>query len=150
MVTITANKEGNVFTPNANPGKDGKIYGFFRVEEKIIDMTSAVARVKVRSALKSISQDDYNKAKDLLIAGTQLPGRVRIIETTDKELADKKNYQAKMAGSSENAQPCLLGGAQIFRGSEYDATGKLEDILVQHDNVIVGSSVNSGAEALNG
>lgn len=150
MVTITANKNGQVFTPNANVGKDGKNYGYIRVEEKHVDMSSAVARVKIKSALKTISEDDYNKAKELLTAGTQLPGRVRIIETTDAELAKKRGFKTKMAGSEVDAQPCLLGGAQIFRGTEYDASGNQEDILVQHDNEIVGSSVKKGQESLNG
>ena len=64
-----------------------------------------------------------------------------------------------MAGSGENAQPCLLDGAQIYRGTEFISQVEInrdnslaEDILVQHNNVIVGSNTKakSGAESLNG
>ena len=47
-------KNGQIFTANDNLGKDGKVYGFLRLEQQIVDFHSSVANVKVISALKSI------------------------------------------------------------------------------------------------
>jgi hypothetical protein len=112
-------------------------------------MSSAVARVKTRSALKTMLAEDFAKVKGVLTDGTSLPGRIRVIETIDAEEAKKKGYKAKMAGSDANAQPCTIDGNQIFRGTEYDPSGELADELIQHNNVIVGSTVASKSEGLN-
>jgi len=141
-ITITANpKTGNVFTPNAEVSKkDGKRYGFIRLEQTIVDMSSAVAKVKTRSALKSISEEDFNKAKGALVAGMQLNGRIRVIES----LEQKPGFSAKTAGKDGVA--CTLGGKQIYQSTEFDPSGELADELIAHDNIIVGSTVrtNSG------
>lgn len=150
-VIVTANPQnGQVFTKSENLGKDGKQYGFIRVESTSLDMSGAVARVKTLSALKTISEDDYNKIANHLKAGTELPGRIRVVETTDVERAKKEGFKPKMAGSGENAQPCLLDGAQIYRKTEYDSTGSLADEIIRHNNEIVGTSVKAGASSLNG
>jgi hypothetical protein len=131
QVKITA-LNGKVFTPNANLGKHNKQYGFIRVQSTIVDMSGPVARVKTISALKSILESDYNKAKDILIEGTVLPGKIIVKETTTAGLP---GYQPKMAGSDSNAVPCLLGGAQIYRTTEFTSDVNASDVLVAHDNI---------------
>ena len=148
-VTITA-LNGSVFTPNAKLGKDGKQYGFIRVESTSIDMSGAVARVKTLSALKSILQDDYNKAKSILTEGTELPGKIIVRETTEAGLP---GYQAKMAGSGDNAVPCLFQGAQIYRTTEFTSNVNASDVLVAHDNSEAIKEAQKAAiksESLNG
>jgi hypothetical protein len=151
-VKVTANKEGKVFTVNTNAdgsvrlGKDGKQYGFIRVESTTVDFSGALARVKTQSALKTMSLDDFNKAKDFLTPGRELPGKIVVRES----LEQRPGYQAKMAGSGENAQACTLGGAQIYRATEFTSDLNATDELIKHDNVIVGSMIASASESLNG
>lgn len=158
-VTITADKSGKVFTQNLNADgspkldKNGKPFGYIRVENPAVASLGFAYNgdnvKRGQSALISMTVEAYEKNKAFYAAGSQHEGRVRVIETTETGLP---GFKAKMAGSGENAQPCLLGGAQIYRKTEFDATGKLEDVLVAHDNVIEGSSVKvaSKSESING
>ncbi len=142
-VTITANPQnGQVFTPNAELGKDGKRYGFIRLEQTILDFSGAVARSKKVSALKSMLEDDYNKAKDFLKQGTEMPGTIIAKETLDPSL---KGYQAKMAGSGDKAIACLSGTKPIFRTTEYVTDVNAEDVLIQHTNVEEIKAANKAA-----
>ena len=145
-VKITANpKTGKVFTPNAEVSKkDGKQYGYIRLEQTTVDMSGAVAKVKTRSALKSISEEDFNKAKGHLVAGTQLSGRIRTIESLEKG----QGFSAKTAGKDGVA--CTLNGAPIYQSTEFDPSGELADELIAHNNVIVGSTVAARTASLNG
>lgn len=127
-VKITANKDGNVFTPGANLGKDGKVYGFIRVQQTLVDLSGAFARTKTISALKSISQDDYNKAKDFLKEGTELPGNIVRLES----LEEKPGFTPKMAGDS--GVECKVNGKVIYQSTILDNTGR-QDELIAHDNV---------------
>ena len=148
---------GKVFTlrkdESGNPklDKNGDKYGSIRVENpEIVSLGFAYNGDNVKrgqSALISMTEAAYEKNKAHFTDGSIHPGNVRILETTESGLP---GYKAKMAGRGENAQPCLLGGAQIFRKTEFDATGRLEDVLVAHDNVIVGSSVKTATDAING
>lgn len=141
MVTVTKNpKTGEVFTKNEGLGKDKKQYGYIRLSEKKIDMSGAVARVTEISALKSFTEEDFNKVRTILVDGAQLEGRIRIIENTEGGLG----FQPKMAGSDKDALPCLSGGKQIFRKTEFDPTGELADELVPHDN---GAEISAAAKA---
>lgn len=140
-VRITKNpKTGEVFTKNEGLGKDKKQYGYIRYEESSLDESGPVTRVKTISALRTISQDDYNKAKHLFVDGKSVKGRIRIIENTEGGLG----FQPKMAGSDKDALQCLTGGKQIFRKTEYDPSGELADELVPHDN---GAEISAAAKA---
>lgn len=157
-VTITANEKGQVFTQNLNADnspkldKNGKPFGFIRVENPAVASLGFAYNgdniKRGQSALISMTVEAWEKNKAHYPAGKQFDGRVRIIETTEAGLP---GFKAKMAGSGTDAQPCLLGGAQIYRKTEFDPTGKLQDELIQHDNVIVGSTakVEKSSEALN-
>ena len=168
-VLFTQRFEKDGVTPKLD--KNNKPFGFIRVENPSeIDLGYAYNTGGVKrgqSALISMTVEAWEKNKNLKDAegkllyseGRKIPGRVRVIETTNAEEAKIKGFKPKMAGSAENAQPCLLDGAQIFRGTvfvsqaEIDRDNSLaEDILVQHNNVIVGSNVKAGTgiSSLNG
>lgn len=153
-VKITKNPNTNeVFTLNKNEdgtvklGKDGKRYGSFRVEQKEVDLTSAVASVKTRSALKAISEDAFNAAKDILVEGAELKGKIVARESLVKE----QGYTEKRAGQQENAPVCKLGNQPIYRTTVYTENMTDEDVLIQHDNVeeIKAFQASLKAEAIN-
>lgn len=135
--TITANPETDkVFTLNTNEdgtpklGKDGKKYGFFRIEQKEIDLTSAVASVRTRSALKAITEESFEACKDVLTAGTVVKGKIIAKESLIKE----QGYTEKRAGQEEDAPICTLGNQPIYRTTVYTENMEDEDVLIQHDN----------------
>lgn len=139
-VRVTKNPTtGEVFTKNEGLGKDGKQYGYIRVQSEQIDLNGAVARVKTISALKSMTEEDFNKVKHVLVDGASLPGRIRTIES----LEAGPGFQAKMAGSGENALPCLKDGKQIYRKTELCVTGEADE-LIAHTN---GAEISAAAKA---
>lgn len=154
-VKITADpKTGKVFTLNTNADgspkldKNGDRFGFIRVENpEKVSLGFAYKGENIKrgqSTLISMTEAAYEKNKAFYAAGSIHKGNVRVIETTETGLP---GFKAKMAGSGENAQPCLLGGAQIYRKTEFDASGSQEDVLVAHDNVIEGSNVRAAASS---
>lgn len=148
---------GQIFTQSKNadgtPKKDknGKEFGFIRVENPAtIDLAYVHNNGGVKrgnSALVSMTLEAWDKAKAYYKEGMELPGNVRVVESLVKA---HNGFQPKLAGA--NGTPCTLGGKPIYRSTEFDATGTLEDVIIKHDNVIAGSSVKSATEneALNG
>lgn len=148
-VVLTVNpKTGTVFTLNESLGKDGKPYGYLRLEQQVVDMHSAVATVKVRSALKSISQEAYEKAKTFLTPGMEMGGNIIVIESLEKA----PGAQLKRAGSGENAPTCTFNGQPIYRRTEYCEDMSVVDTLIQHTNrdEILAYQASTKAVALNG
>lgn len=147
---------GVIFTQSKNEDgspkldKNGKPFGYIRVENPSkIDLAYAYQNGGIRrgqSALIAMSCEAWEKSKNFYKEGMEIPGRVRIVESLVKD----KGMQAKLAG--KEGTPCTLGGQQIYRKTEFDATGTLEDVLLQHDNVIAGSNatVVPATQALNG
>lgn len=139
-VIVTVNsKTGLVFT-KGKQGKDGKMYGFIRVETTRLVKNGNFLKPTKISALVSMSEEDFNAAP--IAAGTDLGGRIRIIESTVQELG----AQPKLAGDSQ--VPCTLGGKQIYRKTEWDLSGEA-DVLVAHDNseAIKAAIANAKANA---
>lgn len=137
-VKVTANPVTNsVFTLNTNEdgtpklGKDGNRYGFIRVEQKVVDLTEALARVSVRSAIKSIAEKSFEAAKDVLTPGMELTGKIIRKESLTKELG----YNEKRAGNAENAPLCTVAGKPIYQTSEYTEDANAMDVLIDHDNL---------------
>jgi len=154
QVKITATTEGQVFTLNTNEdgspklGKDGKRYGFLRIAQQEIDMSGAIAQVKVRSAIKSISEDAFNAAKDFLVNGTVMPGNICVKESLIKELG----YTEKRAGTSQNAPSCKVNGKTIYRTTVYTEVANESDVLIAHDNaeeIKAFQAVQINANAIN-
>lgn len=143
-VIVTANKNtGLVFTQNANPGKDGKIYGYVRVESSQRVENNGFLAVKTISALIPMSKESFDAAP--LKAGEELGGQIIVLES----LEQKPGYQPKLAG--ESGTPCLLDGRQIYRTTKWTTDMSAESQTIKHNNVIVGSSIKANAnDALNG
>lgn len=138
-VKISVNPtNGLVFTENANLGKDGKAYGWFMVKSSAVDFSGAIAQVKTRVAIKAISKEAYEAAKDQLFAGAELPGQI-IAKEALSPFYDGQT--PKTAG--QDGEVCTLKGQPIYRITEFTSDMSLTDELIAHDNVITGSSVAS-------
>lgn len=137
-VKVTANPTtGEVFTLNQNPGKDGKNYGYIRVEQTSIDLSQRMGNVRSHSALIGFSEERWNLAKPFLKEGTELPGNIVRTETTktNDDGTPLLGYREKRAGNSEDAPVCKVGGKIIYQTSFYDEAGEQADTLVAHDNI---------------
>lgn len=143
-LTLTANPTtGELFTKNDNPGKDGKDYGFVRVEQIEVDFSNPVATPKVLSALKSFSQEGWDKVKSMFSPGQEMPGKIRVLECLNThpefQKVEGKGFTEKRAGNDPNAPFCKIGNKTIFRRTEYiekpiAGLEEHEDSLLQHDN----------------
>lgn len=143
-VTVIANpKTGKVFNQNANLGKDGKAYGWFMVESKVLDMTGAIVSLKRRTAIKAISKEAYDAAASMLQVGSQLPGKIVVRESLTPFY---EGQTPKTAG--EGGTVCTKGGQPIYRQTEYSDLLEECDTLIAHDNVIEGSSVAASKQDL--
>lgn len=124
-VKVTADKNGNVFT-KGTVGKDGKQYGYIRVESVKHVNNGGFLKPVVVSALVPMSEADFNKAP--FAAGTELGGKIRIVES----LTQAPGAKAKLAGDSQI--PCTVGGKQIYRKTEWTMDLSAQDTLIAHDN----------------
>jgi hypothetical protein len=151
-VTLTA-LMGVIFTQLRNqdgsPKLDqkGREHGYIRVENPAkVSLGFAYNGDNIRngdSALIGMTVEAWEKNKKYYTEGKTFEGNVRIVES----LKGGKGFQPKMAGSKENAIPCTLGGKQIYRRTEFDATGLLEDVLIQHDNTAAISALAKSSAA---
>lgn len=125
-VKVTANPLDNSVFQKGTVGKDGKQYGYIRVESvKHVNNGGFLKPVAV-SALVPMSEADFNRAP--LTAGQDLGGKIRIIES----LTQTPGAKAKLAGDSQI--PCTIGGKQIYRKTEWTMDLSLQDVLLAHDN----------------
>ena len=138
-VKITANPTtGLVFNANENLGKDGKQYGFIRVEQTTVDMSQQVLTPRTRSAIKSISQESFEKTKDFFREGTEISGTIVRKETIDVNIhknGEKSGYSPKRAGSEEDAPVCRVGNSIVYQATELVDDVNAPDVLVQHTNI---------------
>ena len=131
--------------------KNDKPFGYIRVENpSTVDLAYAYENGGVRrgqSALVAMTVEAWEKSKRFYTEGMEIAGNVRIVESLEKG----PGFQPKMAGRKDNAIPCTIGGKQIFRSREFDPSGKLEDVLIEHDNFeeISAAAKATVTEALN-
>lgn len=138
-VIVTVNpKTGLVFTEGKVSSKDGKMYGFIRVESTKLVKNGNFLKPLMVSALISMSKEDFDRAP--ISAGTDLGGRIRIIESTTQT----PGSQPKLAG--EGGVPCALGGKQIYRSTEWNTNGEA-DVLLPHDNSAAIKAANAAKKA---
>lgn len=148
QVILTASSTGAIFTQSLKADgspkldKNNKPFGYIRVENpSTIDLQFAYANGGVKrgnSALIPMTVEAWEKSKSAYSVGMKLDGNVRVVESLTKE---HNGFEAKLAG--EGGTPCTLGGQPIYRSTEFDATGIKEDVLIAHDNAIVGSNVSA-------
>ena len=152
-VILTATALGALFTQNFNEDgspkldKNSKPFGYLRVENPS-EVTLAFGHnsggvERGQSALVSMTLEAWEKVKAIYESkqaaakatgqiGQSISGNVRIVESLTKELG----MTQKFAGDPEKGGiACTLKGAPIYRKTEFDSTGVIEDILVAHDNV---------------
>jgi hypothetical protein len=148
-VKLTVNPaNGQIFTANENLGKDGKIYGFLRFEQEILNFSSSVINVKVLSALKSISLEAYEKAQKSLIEGMEIGGKIIITES----LTEGIGFKIKRAGGDENSPACTFNGKPIYRKTEYSDVEGETHTLIAHTNgeeIKAHNAMKVSAKALN-
>lgn len=131
-VKVTKNPEtGVIVEKNPNLGKDGKQYGFIRVEEAAFNFGSVVASTKSKSALKTVIYDDAIKAvaKGQISEGMELPGRIVTIESLVQELGMKPKQAGKDGGF------CQKNGKTIYFKTEYTEDPELVNVLIKHDSI---------------
>jgi len=137
-VVITANPAtGEIFTKNPTVSeKDGKQYGFVRLQQEIIDMSGALGAVKVRSALKSFEESVFRKAAKTLVDGFEMGGNIVREETTEgtEMFGEGLGWTEKRAGDAENAPVCKLGNKAIYQRTRYSENANEADTLIQHTN----------------
>jgi len=128
--------------------KNGKPFGYIRVENpSTIDLQYSYENGGVRkgqSALVAMTVEAWDKSGKYYKEDMQIKGNVRIVESLEKG----PGFQEKMAGSGDNALPCTLGGKQIYRRTEFDATCKLDDVLIAHDNADAISAKAKAAQSV--
>lgn len=130
-VKVTANPaNGQVFTSTGVSAKDGKEYGFIRLESKWLDMSGAVASVKSLSALKTISKEAFDISE--LQAGSELEGRIIIKESTTKN-PFRANQEPKRQGKDGGV--LLYNGLPIYRETEFTTDMSIANVLVAHTAV---------------
>lgn len=129
-VKVTANPNtGLVFTPGSI-GKDGKQYGYYKVESTIVDRSGAIDRIVVLSALRPTTQEAFDKAP--LMAGEEIAGKIHIKESTTKN-PFRANQEPKRAGKDGGV--LLFNGLPIYRETEFTSDLGLADVLVAHTAV---------------
>jgi len=129
-VKVTANPNtGLVFTPGSI-GKDGKQYGFYRVESTTVDRSSAIDRVVVLSALRPTTQEAFDKAP--LMNGEEISGKILIKESNIKN-PFRANQEAKRAGKDGGV--LLFNGLPIYRETEFTSDMSAQDVLIAHTSV---------------
>ena len=130
QVTVTANKDGLVFTSTGISAKDGKEYGYIRIQSNEMDFSSAVARVISLSALKAISKDAFDMSG--IPAGTTLDGKILVKESTIKN-PFRANHAPKTEGKDGGI--LLLNGSPIYRETEFTTDLSAQSVLVKHTSV---------------
>lgn len=157
-VKLTVNPaNGQFFTTNENLGKDGKVYGFLRLEQQIVDFSSSLANVKTISALKSMSLEAYEKAQNFLtfynekskeVEGITLAGNIIITESLKEDVG----FKVKRAGGDENSPVCMFNNKPIYRKTEYSDVEGETHTLIAHTNgeeIKAHNAMKVSAKALN-
>lgn len=142
-VKVTKHPEtGRVFTPFEVLGKDGKQYGSYRVEQKILNQSNGIDRVTSISAFRTISAEDFMKAQEFLFEGATLDGQIIVKESTE---ASYEGQLPKTAG--EDGEVLTISGMPIYRSTEYTADMNASDVLIKHDNILASNKVEAPATA---
>jgi hypothetical protein len=144
QVMIVPNaKTSAVVTPYAkNPE-----YGYVQLEQSAITVSGGWIRENKRSTLLRAKTDLLLKFISTTSKNLTLPGKIVVREYLQSEvpqdvqdrffnkdlaLEDAIAPYVKRAGAG--GIELTVGGERILRFSEYDATGKADDLFVHHDN----------------
>ncbi len=126
-VTVSANKAGEVVVmSNDNPK-----FGYIRVEQtrSLIDNRGWLRKKDVSALIQGETADLLDLK---LEAGDALSGNIIIRESLEPFSTKNPEKDYKYAG--DTGVVCCLDGQPIYRKAFYDATGKLTDELIAHNN----------------
>jgi hypothetical protein len=153
-VQISPKEDGSVITPYSN-AKDG----YITVKSETRKFVGGWARMSKRTAL---IRGPLDMLEDIVKTGAHgLKGQIVVFEFIETNLPpqfekqldpgksgktreDLEKFYLKTAG--KDGEPLTHNGERIFRFCEYDETGALNDIVVQHNNVVIGSSKIASTE----
>jgi hypothetical protein len=131
QVIVTANPNtGLVFNSTGISSKDGKEYGYYRVEQTFVDRSGAMDRVVKLSALRSISKEAFDAAP--LVHGEILDGKIVVIESTTKN-PFKANQEPKRQGKDGGV--LLANGLPIYRETKFTTDMSEQNVLIAHTAV---------------
>jgi len=134
FAVITANpKTGLVFTPNANLGKDGKQYGFIRVESNNVSF-GGFGRVSKRSALITFEADAWKSVAHLYPAGAKVQGKV--VNTDSLEHKDGYREMQVADRATGELRAVTSGGRQVYRKTEFTEDLSAVDTKLVYDRVV--------------
>lgn len=144
-VVITANpKTGEVFTPNAKLGKDGKEWGYFRVESEHEVVRNGIFGVVKRSALVATLAEN----KDRIKAGRTRTGKIIWKDSLD----EAPGYRPLQVPNKETGDliPVTSGGMQVYRRVEFteDLNAVDERLVYDREGVTNTQVANASAEAI--
>lgn len=145
-VKITVDATGNIVCGGKVSEKDGKEYGFIRVESSNSEMQNGWLRTTKRSALiRGVKAEliQWVKSNNLRV-GSVIPGRIRIVENTTPAY---ETQSPKRAGA--DGPELTFEGATIYRHADYITPSNPQfnepDVFLQHDQQLTG--VTRGATA---
>ncbi len=134
FAVITANpKTGLVFTPNANLGKDGKQYGFIRLESNNVSF-GGFGRVAKRSALITFDAESWSSVAHLYPAGAKVQGRVINSDSLEPKAGYREMQVADRATGELRA--ITSGGRQVYRKTEFTEDLSAVDTKLVYDRVV--------------
>ena len=160
---LKMNIDGNYKTPfldkdkNLKKDKNGKMRGYIVIVEEDFRVIGRSVIDKNRSCTVSGTFDTLQKIIDSVVDGKgHLEGRILVQECTVSELMEEDNNLRKTylgtedyistIGFQKAVEPYLkragkdgpvlkIDGDPIVSFKEYDRTGELEDVILQHNNV---------------
>lgn len=130
-----------------NAYKNNPQYGYIMLQSEEMSIEGGWVRNKVRSALLRAEVALLEKFVQVSGKTGTLPGRIVVNEFLESELPEhykarlNKNlpYEEQIAPyvkrAGKDGVELTLGGERILRFTDYDASGKNQDVRVQHDNV---------------
>jgi len=139
QVKVTADAAGNIVCGGTVSTKDGKTYGYIRVQsEETTTSPEGWIRSDKRSALIKGEIDSLKAwvAQNNIRVGSTLPGRIQIQESLVPSYPTQKPKRAGADGPELHKD-----GKPIYRNTFY-LTPNIDkpDVLIEHDNVLSSSA----------
>lgn len=130
QVVVIANKTtGLVFNSTGISAKDGKEYGWYTVQQTMVDRSGPMDRVVNLTALRSISKEAFDLAP--LAAGELIDGKIIVKESTTKN-PFRSSQEPKRKG--KDGAILLYNGQPIYRETEFTTDLSAQNVLVAHNS----------------
>lgn len=127
-VTIVSDNNGNVI----NVSEKSPEYGYVRVEQNVASISNkGWLRLSKRTSLIKGRIEDLTSAG--FKEGTQLPGKIVVVESFDPFNPENPEKDLKIAG--ETGVVCRVDDQPIYRQTVYTADPNAQDQLIFHTNV---------------